>query len=266
MLRGQEGDASGWYRVKLNTIAREGSDLSSPMVKVITMNTLVHAIRQDGRRVQIDAPISGWMSLRTEAKGGEEVEIMRREDNATEDEKQFARASTISLPNGSMDATQIVGAVQQAQQKQIEATGQALADKALQGTVSGEKKLAHAVYGMDEGKVASAGGHLQGVERSAEASMQQAAATAQQVLSTGGGGGGAKAVVQNAELAMANAASKEASARLNTDVKLPENLQGNAEMPKELAKDIKVPSSKQIHEALENGPKNLGKEVGSLFR
>merc|ERR1719285_1326546 len=66
--RGKEDDGTGtWYRAVQNTIVREGVRLDSPRLRIVTMDDSVRVIEtglgDDGRRVRVDIPVDGYMSL-----------------------------------------------------------------------------------------------------------------------------------------------------------------------------------------------------------
>merc|ERR1719273_2768573 len=58
-------EATGWYRVCLNTIVRKGVNLESERLRILPMGSRVRVIRQEQRRVEIDQPITGWCSLKS---------------------------------------------------------------------------------------------------------------------------------------------------------------------------------------------------------
>ncbi|CAK0803156.1 unnamed protein product, partial [Prorocentrum cordatum] len=254
----------GWYRVLTDTVAREGRSLQSPLVEVIAAHTLIRVTRREGRRVQIDVPIMAWMSLRTE----EGLQILRREDSASDAEKQAARP--VRLPNGTIDLGNITKSLERLRREGMKEVGQKLTDKGLQGAAVGEKKLVHAVYGIDEGRLARAGERFQSAERSAESSLKDAASTAEQALSTPD----PLKLVRSTELALAVAARKEAEKALhipeaelpgNLTARLPGNLT-SADAEAQLPKGLKVPTAAQVHEALGTGGDSLRDEVKKLFR
>lgn len=65
---------AGWYRVQFNTILRASPAFDSPRVRLLSMGQSIYALEKRGRRVHVDAPAPGWMSMST-ADG---LELLRR--------------------------------------------------------------------------------------------------------------------------------------------------------------------------------------------
>jgi len=58
-------DAEKWYQVQLKTRVRETYDTKSPEVMVLLRGTKVRVVEKRKRRVRIDSPTHGWVSLYT---------------------------------------------------------------------------------------------------------------------------------------------------------------------------------------------------------
>lgn len=68
-------DIQGWYRTYLNTLVRESPDLESKRVGVLAVGKEVYVVEKRGRRVRIETPLAGWMSMETT----DGVKILRRD-------------------------------------------------------------------------------------------------------------------------------------------------------------------------------------------
>merc|ERR1719361_561557 len=58
-------DAEKWYQVQLKTRVRESYETKSPEVMVLLRGTKVRVVEKRKRRVRIDSPTHGWVSLYT---------------------------------------------------------------------------------------------------------------------------------------------------------------------------------------------------------
>jgi len=71
-------NVEGWYRTYLNTVVRESPELESQRVGVLPSGKAVYVLEKRGRRVRIESPLVGWMSMETT----DGVKILRRDLSA----------------------------------------------------------------------------------------------------------------------------------------------------------------------------------------
>lgn len=98
-LESKNAEKHQWFRVQLNTVIREGESLTSDRLRIVPIGTRVRAIQRKGRRVEIDIPLHGWVSWRSDSgdvilrkmHGAEEELATPRDGLSSVDQTQMLR-------------------------------------------------------------------------------------------------------------------------------------------------------------------------------